>query len=262
MLARARPRRPPPPCLAASSFPGLSRDATQPRPPLTSPSLSGPPSPSLLCFPSHDRTEPPPPTRATVATGHPTPYRRPRKLRPDPLFLPTDPRPSGSPAASPSSSPPTFGRRRTFEDSRAPAPPRPRRCLHQIRCELLFHSPSSSRSFPYSSRPFHQSRLLLAAGHAMAVTTATAARSRAHRRAHRNLRNPKHLTTRPPVHRSAGPANPRAPAAASVLAAVISGDSKASDRSARRGRARATPWWPSRIHPSPAAQVRRVAAAV
>ena len=39
VLARARPRRPPPPCLAASSFPGPSRDATQPRPPLTSPSL-------------------------------------------------------------------------------------------------------------------------------------------------------------------------------------------------------------------------------
>ena len=30
VLARARPRRPPPPCLAASSFPGPSRDATQP----------------------------------------------------------------------------------------------------------------------------------------------------------------------------------------------------------------------------------------
>ena len=127
----------------------------------------------------------------------------------------TNPFDRGSPVASSRSSSPTFGRRRTFEDSRAPAPPWPRRCLYRIRCELLFHSPSSSRSFPHSSRPFHRSRLLLAAGHGVAVATATASRSRAHRRAHRNLRNPKHLTTRPPVHRSAGAANPRAPAAAS-----------------------------------------------
>ena len=101
------------------------------------------------------RIHPSPPTPFAAATGPSSPCRWAQELRLDPLFLPTDPRPSGSPAASPSSSPPTFGRRRTFEDSRAPAPPRPRRCLHQIRCELLFHSPSSSRSFPYSSHPNH-----------------------------------------------------------------------------------------------------------
>ena len=77
--------------------------------------LEAPPLCSLSL--ARTRTEPRPPTRATVATGDPTPHRRPRELRPDPLFLPTDPRPSGSPAASPSSSPPTFGRRRTFERS-------------------------------------------------------------------------------------------------------------------------------------------------
>ena len=102
VLARARPRRPPPPCLAASSFPGPSRDATQPRPPLTSPSLSGPPSPSLLCFPSRDRTEPPPPTRATVATGHPTAHRRPRKLRRSSLYLLNEPRGPGRATTPPS----------------------------------------------------------------------------------------------------------------------------------------------------------------
>jgi hypothetical protein len=102
VLARARPRRPPPPCLAASSFPGPSRDATQPRPPLTSPSLSGPPFPSLLCFPSRDRTEPPPPTRATVATGHPTAHRRPRKLRRSSLYLLNEPRGPGRATTPPS----------------------------------------------------------------------------------------------------------------------------------------------------------------
>ena len=63
---------------------------------------SGPPSPSLLCFPSRDRTEPPPPTRATVATGHPTAHRRPRKLRRSSLYLLNEPRGPGRATTPPS----------------------------------------------------------------------------------------------------------------------------------------------------------------
>ena len=132
-----------------------------------------------------------------------------------PSFLPTDPRPSGSPATPP----PSLFRRRppklTAVDSPPPTPPRAPRGHRCNPCEplFLFPLPSSSRSSP--SLFLHRGREFLAAGHGVAVATATAARSRAHPRAHRNLRNPKHLTIRPPVHRSAGPANPRAPAAAS-----------------------------------------------
>ena len=87
----------------------LATPRRRPRPPLTSPSLSGPPSPSLLCFPSRDRTEPPPPTRATVATGHPTAHRRPRKLRRSSLYLLNEPRGPGRAATPPSMSSSTSG---------------------------------------------------------------------------------------------------------------------------------------------------------
>ena len=68
--------------------------------------------------------------------------------------------------------------------------PRARRPLRSIHCEPLFLFPllSSSRSSP--SFFLHRGRELLAAGHGVAVATATAARSRAHRRAHRDLRSP------------------------------------------------------------------------
>ena len=152
VLARARPRRPPPPCLAASSFPGPSRDATQPRPPLTSPSLSGPPSPSLLCFPSRDRTEPPPPTRATVATGHPTAHRRPRKLRRSSLYLLNEPRGPGRATTPPSMPSSTSGPPAIFVKFAGSGPsPRHRR-------ESLTLSPNSACSPPCRSAVPHEHR--------------------------------------------------------------------------------------------------------
>mgnify|MGYP006961252381 CR=1 FL=1 len=165
------------------------------------------------------RTQPSPPTPFAAATGHPSPCRWAQELRLDPLFLPTDPRPSGSPAASPSSSSPTFGRRRTFEDSRAPAPPRPRRCLYRIRCELLFHFPSSPRSFPHASRPFHRGRELLTAGDDADKARATGASYRARQRAPHLTRNLTHTLASPPVPPNANPDLARTPAAASLAAA-------------------------------------------
>ena len=176
------------------------RAPERPRPPPASPGHLL--LPLVALDPVRDATHPPRPLTLSPSSSLPLALsraatehtRRRRRASPRPPSTPclsdefrgaaiafcvfyTNPFDRGSPVASSRSSSPTFGRRRTSEDSRAPAPPRPRRCLHQIRCELLFHSPSSSRSFPYSSRPFHRSRLLLAAGHGVAVATATAARS-------------------------------------------------------------------------------------
>ena len=64
--------------------------------------------------------------------------------------------------------------------------------------EPLSGLPVSYRISPFSSffclrtlaSPHHLARESLAAGHGVAVATTTAARSRAHRRAHRNLSSP------------------------------------------------------------------------
>ena len=100
----ARWRAPPPrlatSCLVASLLDARRRHAP-PRPPLTSPSLSGPPSPSLLCFPSRDRMEAVAADQRSRGHSHrlasPTPPRAP-------LFRPRPPhrltRPEGPRAAA------------------------------------------------------------------------------------------------------------------------------------------------------------------
>ena len=158
VLARAWPRRPPPPCLAASSFPGPSRDAMQPRPPLTSPSLSGPPSPSLLCFPSRDRTEPPPPTRATVATGHPRLTDAPGSSAGPPSTSSTSHEAPDVPQHRPRCLLQPRDRRPSSSNSPAPDRPRPRRASPRHRRESLTLSPNSACSPPCRSAVPHEHR--------------------------------------------------------------------------------------------------------
>ena len=82
---------------SSSGWPG-----TTPRPPPFSLTLSRfiPPLPRSL---SHGRTPPSPPFAIAAVTGHPSLPRLAQELRLDPLFLPTDPRVSGSPASPPTS---------------------------------------------------------------------------------------------------------------------------------------------------------------
>ena len=61
---------------------------------------SSPPLPRSL---SHGRTPPSPPFAIAADTGHPSLPRLAQELRRDPLFLPTTPRLSGSPASPPTS---------------------------------------------------------------------------------------------------------------------------------------------------------------
>ena len=159
MLARARPRRPPPPCLAASSFPGPSRDATQPRPPLTSPSLSGPPSPSLLCFPSpmtksrrRRRSQPPWPPAT------PRPVDKPRRTAVVSCIVYASPFDCGSPASLPMPSPPSPAardRRRPLATSDVSPEPLG---LQSTPCKPRHRSPLPPFSFARSGRRFHQGR--------------------------------------------------------------------------------------------------------
>ena len=99
--ARARHRATPPARLLAWP-PLLARrpGRRHPSPPALShsPRLS-PSSPSLSL--SHGRTPPSPPFAVAVVSDHPSLPRLAQKLRHNPLFLPTAPRASGSPASPP-----------------------------------------------------------------------------------------------------------------------------------------------------------------
>ena len=70
-----------------------------------------------------------------------------------------------------------------------PTLPRPRLRLEWIRCEPLLLLLCSPPPFSPPSPISHRGREFLAAGHGVAVATATAARSRAHRRAHHSPRS-------------------------------------------------------------------------
>ena len=221
-MARALATPWPPPCLP-HALEALLVPRRQPCPPPRPLTLS--PSSSL------------PLALSRAATEH---TRRRRRASPRPPSTPclsdefrgtaiafcvfyTNPFDRGSPVASSRSSSPTFGRRRTSEDSRAPAPPRPRRCLYRIRCELLFHFPSSPRSFPHASRPFHRGRELLAAGDDADKARATGASYRARQRAPHLTRNLTHTPASPPVPPNANPDLARTPATAASLPPVSSG---------------------------------------
>ena len=163
--------------------PLLPGDATRPPRPLSlsriSPSV---PIPSALSL-----------SRSTTST------REHRRAPPRPVSTPRLGDASRGTAAPSSSSPPThvtpgalhrahvavplLGHRNSPPfDSPAPDHPRPRLRLEWIRCEpplpLLCSPPPFSPPSPIS----HRGRELLAAGHGVAVATATAARSRAHHR--------------------------------------------------------------------------------
>ena len=195
---------------ATSCFPGhlllprpLLDDATERHAAPGSLSLSPDPFPLLCSLP------------LTSERAH-----RRRSLLPWPQPLPhLAVAPRGS-ASTPSSSPPSHEvpdalqrrhhrrfRRRPPKiaavDSPPPPPPRDHRAAHRPRCELLFHSPSSPRSFPHSSRPSHRSRLLLAAGHGAAVARVTPACARACYQVRRPPRSPQRPSVSPLVHRSA-----------------------------------------------------------
>ena len=99
--------------LATSCFPARCwRPPTTPRIPLGPLSLPRALSSPLVLPLPFARARPPPPLAAAVATASPSLLRRAHELRLDSVFLSTEPRPTGSPAASPSSSSSTFGRRR------------------------------------------------------------------------------------------------------------------------------------------------------
>jgi hypothetical protein len=120
-------RRPPPPCLAAPS--SLWTSLAMPRSPLVPLAHSLELIP-LLCSLSHPRrAQPSPPTSTAMATATAPPRRCAQRLRLDPLFLSTEPRPAGSPAASSPTSSSTSGRRRTLRgfasSSLSPASPLP-----------------------------------------------------------------------------------------------------------------------------------------
>ena len=100
--ARAHGHRATPPLSLPACPPLLARcPRTTPRlPPALSHSPSAlPSSPSLSL--SHDRTPPSPPFAIAADSGHPSLPRLAQELRLDPLFLPTAPRASGSPASPP-----------------------------------------------------------------------------------------------------------------------------------------------------------------
>ena len=157
VLARARPRRPAPPYLAASSSPGTSPAA--PRHPLD-PSHSLPcffPSSSALCRATPERTRcrrslpPRPPatprltdaprnsatSSSTSSTSHEAPDVP--QHRPPCLLQPRDRRPSSS-------------------NSSAPDRPRPRRASPRHRREPLTLSPNSACSPPCRSTVPHEHR--------------------------------------------------------------------------------------------------------
>ena len=98
--ARAPPRHATslPACLPS---PPRSMPRTTPRlpPALSHSSPALPSSPSLSL--SHGRTPPSPPFAIAAVSGHPSLPRLAQKLRHNPLFLPTAPRASGSPASPP-----------------------------------------------------------------------------------------------------------------------------------------------------------------
>ena len=214
---------------SASDAVASSLPASRPRGPSSATETATRPPRPLTLSPSSS----PPLALSRAATEH---TRRHRRASPQPPSTPclsdefrgtaiafcvfyTNPFDRGSPVASSRSSSPTFGRRRTSEDSRAPAPPRPRRCLYRIRCELLFHFPSSPRSFPHASRPFHRGRELLTAGDDADKARATGASYRARQRAPHLTRNLTHTLASPPVPPNANPDLARTPAAASLAAA-------------------------------------------
>jgi hypothetical protein len=218
------PRRPPPPSLPAWLLPGAPRrcheDATQP------------PDPS--------HTSPWPLTPRPLT---PTPAERSRRRRRAPPWPQPLPRlvdalrgSASTPSSSPSSrAPPEALQRRPrhrlqplaagelFGDSRAPASPRPRRCLCWICREPLPLSPLSPCSSAPSSHRGHRSRQLLAAGHVATATTAMQACVRAHRCTQRTPRSRAHPPDLHAVLRSPVSVHARTLAAAKEVAAVSSG---------------------------------------
>ena len=190
-------------CSHARGRGGHLLPAWLPPPSLVPPATPRSPDPLSLLPRSLDL----PPPRSSVS---PPATERSRRHRREPPWLPATPRLTDAPGSS--AGPPSTSstsheapdvpqhrprcllqprdRRPSSSNSSAPVPPRAPRGHRRNPCELLFHSPSSSRSFPYPSR--------LSAGPESSpppclVTTvagAVAARSRAHHRTQHVSRSP------------------------------------------------------------------------
>ena len=136
----------------------LATPRRRPRPPLTSPSLSGPPSPSLLCF--HPMTESrrrrrsqPPWPPAT-----PRPVDKPRRTTVVSCIVYASPFDYGSPASPPTPSPPSPAardRRRPLATSDVSPEPLG---LQSTPCKPRHRSPLPPFSFAHPGRRFHQGR--------------------------------------------------------------------------------------------------------
>ena len=123
---------------------------------------------------------------------------------------------------------PLLGHRGSLSSNSSPSGlPQARRPPLQGLCELLFHFPSSPRSFPHASRPFHRGRELLAAGDDADKARATGASYRARQRAPHLTRNLTHTLASPPVPPNANPDLARTPAAAKARRRPLSGHSPA-----------------------------------
>ena len=148
--ARGHTPRPPPASLLASATPWRRHAApwTLSHSPVSLPPSLSPSAPS----PSSDRAELVAADAATAAAAILKPHRRPRKLRPDPLFLPTEPSPSGSSASPPRHRlrprPPPM----VAVDSSPSELPRTRRGHHCTPRELLIILPLSILSLACRSR--------------------------------------------------------------------------------------------------------------